>query len=382
MGIAVSVRLAALLVIAALVGTGDAFVGNKATALRRINGHSQAISRISQHLRKTQTAANLLQEAPTDVKNSNNGNVDWSFIDDVYLITTTQKDNQRLQSTQEQLEKVDLWGRVNVRVFTPDDGDRVRGCYTSHMKVLEEAQEKYKDRKSYQVLILEDNLETTLRMDEKVVESVSDFVKAKSEWDVFHLAYMMYVPGLSLHKDQTAQSWSENVVQMKAGKESAVGTSAYIISKSGVDSVLRRDRQLGYTEAIPNIMSELFPESRYAAYPMMFHRAGKVGSLVNPQLDDFRKVMFNPGMYTLWERLMTSTGLQNNQLFPALLVTTLLATLYSLYSVVTSVLQGGSDVQSNPLQLLAALPLGIAVWGATLFTTDAGFAPSAKKSTQ
>ena len=61
----------------------------------------------------------------------------WDFVDDVFLITTTQKENQRLERTKEQLESVNLWERVKVRTFKPDDEDRVRGCYTSHIAVLE-----------------------------------------------------------------------------------------------------------------------------------------------------------------------------------------------------------------------------------------------------
>ena len=38
----------------------------------------------------------------------------------------------------------------------------------------------------------------------------------------------------------------------------------------------------------------------------VFHRAAKIGSLVNPQLDDFRKIMFNPMMYTTWVRTCLS----------------------------------------------------------------------------
>lgn len=47
---------------------------------------------------------------------SSSSTIDWNFFDDVYLITTTQKDNQRLERTRQELEKVDLWERVNVRV--------------------------------------------------------------------------------------------------------------------------------------------------------------------------------------------------------------------------------------------------------------------------
>lgn len=62
---------------------------------------------------------------------------------------------------------------------------------------------------------------------------------------------------------------------MIATKSASVGTSAYVVSKSGVKKLLDRHKRLGFTEAIPNIMAELFPDTRFAAYPMVFHRAGK-----------------------------------------------------------------------------------------------------------
>ena len=56
---------------------------------------------------------------------------------------------------------------------------------------------------------------------------------------------------------------------MKATEQSAVGTSAYMVSKSGVESMLADYRANKFTDAVPNIMAKLFPSSRYAAYPMV-----------------------------------------------------------------------------------------------------------------
>lgn len=315
----------------------------------------------------------------------------WDFADGVYLITTTQQENSRLERTRVELDKVSLWDRVKVRTFKPDDEDRVRGCYSSHISVLREIQKEFKGRKNYQALVLEDNLETTLRMDPSVVKSVEAFLEDQQYWDVFHLAYMMYVPGLSLNKmtgaDIQAKSWSQNVVQMKAGPGSSVGTSAYIISKTGVEAILAEDSKSGYKEAIPNVMAILFPESRFAAYPMIFHRAAKVSSLVNPQLDDFRKIMFSPLIYTTWEQLMVSSGLQTNQLFPGISFTLLISIVSAIY---VAVMGGGNGETATsallgPLQAFAAAPLAVAIWGATLFkpgNKGAGFAPSAQKNSK
>jgi hypothetical protein len=220
-----------------------------------------------------------------------------------------------------------MWDKVKVVKFKTDNEDRVRGCYTSHMSVLRQVQKTFGKKDDYRVLILEDNIEITSGMSDTVIEAVADFVEKKQSWDVFHLAYMMYVPGLKLQKlasikeeEETAVVDNGNIVRMIAEEGVAVGTSSYIVSKSGLQALLKYDNEMGFTDAIPNIMSKLFPVSRYAAYPMVFHRAGGVKSLVNPQLDDFRKVMFTPALYSTWEKLMVSTGLQNNQLFPLTVV--------------------------------------------------------------
>lgn len=314
----------------------------------------------------------------------------WNFIDAVYLITTvTNTPNDRLEKTKDALSTVNLLDRVRVRSFKPDDVDRVRGCYTSHISVLQEIEKDFKSKKNtenFVALILEDNLEPTQRISDDVLKSVENFMVVNPEWgDVFHLAYMMYVPGLSLSKK------SQNIVQMFSDSGSSVGTSAYIISKSGVTAILEEHNKRGFVEAIPNIMALLFPSSRYAAYPMMFHRAGKLGSLVNPQLDDFRRIMFNPAMYTTWERLMVGTGLQNNQLFPSLLISLLALSATLIYNIISS--QSFSSTSSGELdtlsgvitassQLFVLLPLAVALWGASLFKPGNKGAGFAQKKTE
>ena len=41
------------------------------------------------------------------------------------------------------------------------------------------------------MIVLEDNLEITKRISEKVLSEVAAFVDTEKNWDVFHLAYMM-----------------------------------------------------------------------------------------------------------------------------------------------------------------------------------------------
>ena len=105
---------------------------------------------------------------------------DWSFLDGVYLITTTAKENKRLEKTQEELESVNLWNQVNVKTFDPDDSDRVRGCYTSHIKVLQEIQKKYSSKSQYKVLVVEDNIEKTLQ------------IKSRRKWQGISLYHFKY----------------------------------------------------------------------------------------------------------------------------------------------------------------------------------------------
>lgn len=183
-------------------------------------------------MERCSSASSTLQ--PLNNLSNDSKDFDWGWADDAFLITTTTSSSDRLERTHEELEKVQLWNKVKVRTFKPDDGDRVRGCYTSHIKILEEISSLYGDRPDYRVIVLEDNLEATLRMDHKTVRAAADFMSSEKDWDVFHLAYMMYVPGLSLHRLPEYR----NVVRMLADKGSAVGTSAYVISKRGVAKIL------------------------------------------------------------------------------------------------------------------------------------------------
>ena len=179
------------------------------------------------------------------------------------------------------------------------------GCYTSHIKVLEEINQRRCPAEEttiegglryrpYRALVLEDNLELTAvhgRVGgcEEVLRDLTRFVgdddralvgdETGRQWDVIHLAYMMYVPNLNLQRiddsDDEEEDRYKHIVQMIADKNAAVGTTAYLISSSGASKVLQRHTERGYVDAIPNVMSQLFPESRYAVYPMLFHRAGE-----------------------------------------------------------------------------------------------------------
>ena len=185
-----------------------------------------------------------------------------------------------MERTKSELQDVGLWSKVAIQLSEPDNEDRVRGCYNSHIAVLQRALKEVK-KQNFCVLVLEDNLEKTLRISTTAVESVKNFVRERGDWDIIHLAYMMYVPDLCVSR---LPDWDENVVKVNGGPNAALGTTAYLISRKAVEQVLTNHAANGYKEPIPNVISKLFQYSRYGAYPMPFHRASKVASLVNPQV--------------------------------------------------------------------------------------------------
>jgi GR25 family glycosyltransferase involved in LPS biosynthesis len=273
---------------------------------------------------------------------------------------------------------------VRIMTFTPDDNNRVRGCYTSHVATMKEIAKKYKKNPGYKALILEDNLEATGSPNlENVLQKLDLFTNNKDygAWDVIHLAVMMYVPGLVMERLEESDPSADHIIRMITKPESAVGTSAYLISKSGVDKIIRdaNTNEEWNGEAIPNVMAKLFPESRFAAYPMIFHRAAKVGSLVNPQLDDFRRVMFSRSMYTTWEKLMVSSGWGNEKILPMVggsVGTALLGVLGVGAAGIFPSLPSEFGWVAN---VMAISPLAVLAWGVTLFSTSAGYASGQKK---
>ena len=143
---------------------------------------------------------------------------DWSFIDAAYLITCDEDDgsNPRLGQARwdppsaravsvsspdprppppltprvctltqalSTLADVGLRDRVEVRTFARDDGDRIRGCYTSHIAVLEEAAERLADSPTANVLVLEDNLSLSPNLSGEVLRAVRRFCEGSAGGD-------------------------------------------------------------------------------------------------------------------------------------------------------------------------------------------------------
>ena len=106
---------------------------------------------------------------------------DWSFLDATYVITCPAADgsNPRLDGARRALAEVGLddW---EPREFEPDDEDRVRGCYTSHIAVLEEAERRFAGKEDVNVLVIEDNLSLSTRLCGSTLEAVRTFLSEPS----------------------------------------------------------------------------------------------------------------------------------------------------------------------------------------------------------
>ena len=100
---------------------------------------------------------------------------------------------------------------------------------------------------------MEDNISVSPRLEQSTLEKLIGFSKAnEGKWDMLHLAYIMYVPGLVVSKTDR-----DGVVMLSTGEQAALGTTAYIISKRGIDACLENDENNGYSIAIPDLMARV-----------------------------------------------------------------------------------------------------------------------------
>jgi len=318
-------------------------------------------------LEDTSTSISEYQDIPANSLNlegdgdgniSSKNELDWSFVDKVYLITCPNADvnSERLIKAKGILEKVGLLDQIDIKEFDTDDEDRIRGCYASHISVLEDAMndlkaikekgdggeirnekdwlssifsmfdneasakeeanaDKNNDNEDVSsrpkcVMVLEDNLELTGNLNSACLSAVTKYLEDDGEADMIHLSYIPYVPNLKVSATE-----EDNIVKLSTGVGSALGTTAYIIKEDGIKQLLQEDKEKGYYAAIPDIMALKFPESRVSLYPTPFLRAPKTKSLVNPQLDDLRMVLFQPWFVSQFQNALAITGLSTNTLF-------------------------------------------------------------------
>jgi hypothetical protein len=262
---------------------------------------------------------------------------DWSFIDGVYLITCPNADpgGERVEKTKGILRDAGLLEKLQIKDFDTDDENRIRGCYTSHISVLrdivgsEPRTNQLDDllgslfgkvsngieEKDVNMLIFEDNLALNGFLRQGSIEAVAKYSQSGTPWDMIHLAYIPYVPDLVVTKTS-----SDKIVKLSCGVGSALGTTAYIINTKAIKRILQEDDERGFYAPIPDVMAKLFPESRYAIDPTIFVRAPNTKSLVNPQLDDLRSLLFQPPVAAFVQRLLVFTGLSTTALLPLVIV--------------------------------------------------------------
>ena len=288
--------------------------------------------------------------------------LDWSFLDGVYLITCPNVDpnGTRLKRAIGILDGVGLADRVQVKEFATDDENRIRGCYTSHISVLSSVLESTKsdknlweglfrnfgatndffgdrrtaDERNVNILVLEDNLALTSdRLKQDLLDSVAKYMTTDPSWDVIHLSYIPYVPDLKVSRTDF-----RDIVKLSSGVGSALGTTAYIINTRAIKELLKDDKENnGFYLPIPDVMAKLFPQTRYATNPTIFVRAPNTKSLVNPQLDDLRELLFQPAVASFSQQLLLATGFTTNLLLPIVIILLLGASGASLVSTFESI---------------------------------------------
>lgn len=182
-------------------------------------------------------------------------------------------------------------------------------------------------------------------------------------------AYIPYVPNLKVSRTE-----DDRIVKVSTGGVgSALGTTAYIINSQAMKRLVAEDDARGFTVPIPDAMANLFGESRYASNPTIFVRAPSTKSLVNPQLDDLRSILFQPAVTLLAQQLLVTTRLSTNALLPLVVVILVVAAVASLATSIDSSLQllqtgtlNGPWIIPLASVLFSIFSLGLIIQGALL----------------
>jgi len=325
-------------------------------------------SRLKSNIRRK---SSLIEEASTKNK------YDWSFLDAVYLITCPNAEggSNRLDRAKNILDKVDLLDGVKIKQFETDDENRIRGCYTSHMAVLREASSTGKKM----ILVLEDNLSISNNLSFSLLDSLKQFLFENkiddSSFDMIHLSYTPFVPNFVVKR-----SHYENVIQLDCGIGSALGTTAYIISESGIQSMLRKDESMGgyYDAPIPDVMTQCFDTTRYALYPAPFLRSSNTKSLINPQLDTLRQLLFQPAVYTAFVNLLVFTQLGTNTVFPIIVASLILLSLWSMQTSIDAAIQILQTGMYNGNILLPVLSALFSIFSLAVIAVGVVIAPKSE----
>lgn len=221
---------------------------------------------------------------------------DWSFLDAAYLITCPDDDgsNPRLDRVLPLLRQVGLGDLVEVRSFERDDADRIRGCYSSHISVLQEAQRRVEGKRECNILVLEDNIDVSPRLSSDTLAAVREYVTDPAAGEPRSRCVSLRcipprrspppppppprpsrhgAPGLhhvragaagaasrhrqgdgeepraallgaSLQVERTSGA-RERIVRLLCTPDSVLGTTAYLVTRSGLDALLAEHARHG-----------------------------------------------------------------------------------------------------------------------------------------
>lgn len=245
-----------------------------------------------------------------------------NFSDFAFLITTSCASTRRHNA----LAALSEVCEPQVRIFERDENG-ARGCYFSHLSIYKEALEK----KLPWALILEDNLilaqnpASSTGVGESILGIVDRMSQSKnkeiSDWSVLHLSLVHSAASLRLKPvdgtktilkvERTAPDWYGPVNIMRAP---GLGTTAYIITRKGMQEMLRLDQGFeSFERPIDDLLAERFAESTFAMFPAPLHR-GQTASLINPDQQLFRSIMYDERVFRNIESALVSTGLSSSQL--------------------------------------------------------------------
>ncbi|KAL3913503.1 MAG: hypothetical protein SGILL_006461 [Bacillariaceae sp.] len=222
------------------------------------------------------------------------------------------------------------------------------------------------------VLILEDNVALNGNFPSREsLASIANFVtNDNKDWDVVHLAYIPYVPDFQISKTK-----DKKIVKLSTGTGSALGTTAYIINTKAMQRLIQEDKEQGFQIPIPDVMAKLFGESRYASNPTLFVRAPTTKSLVNPQLDDLREILFQPPVAAFAQQLLVLTGLSTNALLPLIVLALLASSLASLQTSFNFCMDFLTTGQVNGPWVLPLISVPFSVFSLGLIVQGALLAP-------
>lgn len=221
----------------------------------------------------------------------------WSFVDGAVCITTG---NEKRIASSEVAFRAASVAPVIYRVDR-DAEDGARGCYNSHLEVFRSALESGFNN----LLVFEDNIRLGHQVSEAAVAASRAFVTERA-YDVLYVGYFQWVPGLRVTRlgDDDNAAIREHILRVLS--PSAVGTTAYVISRRGMEKLVALDESHGYVRPVDNVFGRELA-AVYGVHPVLFHRSA-VPSLVNPTLDLPRLVLFSPPAQEAVEAVLVRTG--------------------------------------------------------------------------